>query len=83
MRVPKTRRYKIGMTYDMDERLADLQRNSPEPPALVHVIQTDDPSAIESYWHRRFGGQRTRKEWFELSAADEQAFKLLGPAKRR
>lgn len=54
IRVPKTRRFKIGMTYDLEERLADLQRNSPEPPTLVHAIQTDDPSAIESYWHRRF-----------------------------
>lgn len=83
IRVPRTRRYKIGMTYDMNERLADLQRNSPEPPTLVHVIQTDDPAAIEAYWHRRFENQRIRKEWFELASADEQAFKCLGPAKRR
>jgi hypothetical protein len=83
VRVPRTRRYKIGMTYDMKERLADLQRNSPDPPDLVHVIQTDDPSAIESYWHRRFDAQRVRKEWFDLSAADVRAFTLLGPAKRR
>ena len=83
VKVPRTRTYKIGMTYDMDERLADLQRNAHEPPTLIHVIQTDDPFAIESYWHRRFAKQRVRKEWFELSGADEQAFKLLGPARRR
>jgi hypothetical protein len=82
IRIPKSRKYKVGMTYDMDERLADLQRNSPEPPTLVHVIQTDDPAGIERYWHRRFDSQRIRKEWFELSAADERAFKSLGPAKR-
>ncbi|HEY3737405.1 MAG TPA: GIY-YIG nuclease family protein [Jatrophihabitans sp.] len=39
----------------------------PEKHDLIHVIETDDPSGTEAYWHKRFGRKQTNGEWFVLS----------------
>lgn len=57
------REYKIGRT------------ELPHGAQPVHVIETDDPAGIESYWHRRFEAKRLKGEWFALSADDVRAFK--------
>jgi hypothetical protein len=69
------RYYKIGHTLDVGRRKYDLGIQLPQPVAEEHVIRTDDPSGIESYWHRRFAARRKNGEWFELTHADIGAFK--------
>ncbi len=67
--------YKIGKTNDLGRRGKEIALELPEASSVIHSIQTDDPSGIESYWHRRFNDRRKNGEWFELSAADVRAFR--------
>jgi hypothetical protein len=69
------RHFKIGRSNAVGRRERELQIQLPEKAVLVHSINTDDPSGIEAYWHRRFGDRRRNGEWFELAAQDVAAFK--------
>jgi len=66
--------YKIGISDDPERRLYELTKG-PYKPELVHKFQTDDPSGVEAYWHKRFSGKLMRGEWFRLDASDVNAFK--------
>ncbi len=69
------RYYKIGKTKDMVRRGTEIRIQLPEKLDLIHSIQTDDPSGVEAYWHRRFDEKRMNGEWFDLNSADIRAFK--------
>jgi hypothetical protein len=66
--------YKIGKTKDFDSRLGQIKLQLPFDVEVVHKIETDDPTGIESYWHRRFMSKRDNGEWFSLSVEDVAAF---------
>lgn len=67
--------YKIGKTNSVIRRHGELKIQIPVPPTSIHNIETDDPSGVEAYWHRRFSDRRGEGEWFTLSADDVTAFK--------
>ncbi len=67
--------YKIGMTKDTVRRGSELRIQLPESMDLIHSIQSDDPSGIEAYWHKRFEAKRMNGEWFSLNSADIRAFR--------
>jgi len=69
------RYYKIGMTKDTVRRGSELRIQLPERMDLIHFIQTDDPSGLEAYWHKRFEAKRMNGEWFSLNSADIKAFR--------
>ncbi len=66
--------HKIGKSNDPGRRMYELALRLPEKHDVVHVIETDDPSGIEAYWHKRFAPQRANGEWFRLSPGDIAAF---------
>jgi hypothetical protein len=69
------KRYKIGHTESVPRRHRQIALELPEKPEVVHVIATDDPSGIETYWHNRFASKRTNGEWFALTPDDVRAFR--------
>jgi hypothetical protein len=69
------RYYKIGRSNFVEKRNYEIGIKLPEELKIVHKIKTDDPTGIESYWHKRFEEKRKSGEWFDLSISDVNAFK--------
>jgi len=67
--------YKIGRSNSAGRREYEIALQMPERATTVHVIKTDDPVGIETYWHSRFAAKRKNGEWFDLDLADVTAFK--------
>lgn len=67
--------YKIGKSNAAGRREYELAIQLPEKLTTIHVIRTDDPAGIESYWHSRFKAKRKNGEWFDLDPKDVAAFK--------
>ncbi len=69
------RHHKIGRTISVGSRERQLAIKIPVPPTTIHSIETDDPSGVEAYWHKRFAEKRGEGEWFDLNPDDINAFK--------
>jgi hypothetical protein len=57
-----------------EKRYGQLKIQLPEPPEVIHEIQTNDVDYVEKHWHERFGLLRKNGEWFSLSEADVAEF---------
>lgn len=72
---------KIGMVSDTErgsqQRMSEHQTGNPRDLKLHHVTQTPNPFRVEKFLHQRFGAQRVRNEWFELTDQDlEEAIRV-------
>lgn len=67
--------YKIGRTYNLNDRLHTFEVKLPFEVRYEYTIATDDMPALESNLHRKFAKQRNGGEFFNLSAEDIQWIK--------
>jgi hypothetical protein len=67
--------YKIGKSFDVTRHYKEIRVQMPHDTEEIHVIETDDPSGIEAYWHNRFKDKKLKGEWFNLSPDDIKAFR--------
>ena len=69
------RRFKIGRTRAPKRRLGEVQLMVPDVVSLLHVIETDDPGGVETYWKKRFETKHLRGEWYALTPEDVASFR--------
>lgn len=67
--------YKIGKTNNFSRRITELTIQLPFPVEVVHKIYTNNTTANETYWHKRFSHRRVNGEWFSLTDSDVTEFK--------
>ncbi|HEX5281894.1 MAG TPA: GIY-YIG nuclease family protein [Micropepsaceae bacterium] len=67
--------HKIGCSKQPEHRITELRVMLPPQSHLVHIIKTDDPFGVETYWHRRYAEKRVNGEWFKLTPQDVAAFR--------
>lgn len=61
--------YKIGVSNNVERRLASLQTSSPSKIVLIKSIRTDRYEHYEGELHERFAASRLNGEWFSFDRA--------------
>ena len=72
--------YKIGMTKNIDDRMATFHVKLPFEPDLIHVIECEDRRATEKALHIKFAAKRINGEWFDLTGTDVAFIKSIKKA---
>lgn len=62
--------YKIGITFDIENRLNSLQCGNPYELKVIIAVKNPDAKEIEEILHKKFEHKRVMREWFELSQKD-------------
>lgn len=65
-----TGEFKIGISTNVQTRIAQLQTASPVPLTLLHYFPAKNAREVERELHNRFRAGRVRNEWFRLTSAD-------------
>ena len=58
-------RIKIGVSYNVEKRLSELNGSCPYPLRLLGIIKMGAPYDLERVLHRKFSEFRRHREWFE------------------
>lgn len=69
--------YKIGMTFNLDNRLNSLQCGNPFELDLVFAVRCIDALEVEELLHERFKDKHHFREWYSLSEDDITFIKNL------
>jgi hypothetical protein len=66
--------HKIGFAHHLQARLAELQTGCPFPLALHRNVTCTAPASYEAQAHAHFAEARRSGEWFEVTAAEIDAY---------
>jgi len=70
---------KIGLTINLENRIREIKRNSPETIIIIKFYETDDMVKEEIKWHHVFDSKRMTGEWFELDDDDAEYIRAKTP----
>ena len=70
LKIKNTNRYKIGVTCDIKNRIANIQNASPFNVEKYYSNKTKKASYIEKFLHDKFKEKQINREWFELNEVD-------------
>lgn len=62
--------YKIGKSTAPANRIGHFDTMLPFNVRVIHVIEAQDCTALETIMHHHFAAKRQRGEWFQLDSAD-------------
>ncbi len=68
---------KIGITNDINKRMASLQTGNPEPIILEYIEERYNPRKAEFWLHNQFSAHRVGGEWFKDLTVDQIRSKLF------
>lgn len=71
--------FKIGKTTELGKRISQLKIQLPFEVELFKVINTNDCTKLETFFHKAYSNLRVNGEWFTLSPHDA-ALLLLFPS---
>ena len=73
--------YKIGIAFDLDQRLSSLQGGNPYELEVVCAFKIKDARESEKLLHELFKDKRQLGEWFKLDYKDVEVIINLEPEK--
>lgn len=65
-----TKKYKIGISSNVERRLDALQTSNPDDLSIVYKRMSKDANTVESTLHSTYSSKRIRGEWFTLETQD-------------
>jgi len=67
--------YKIGKSVNAQKRIEELGVKLPFPIEPIHIIESNDYTRAEMYFHQKFADKRGNGEWFALTDEDIEYLK--------
>lgn len=69
--------YKIGTTFNLDNRVNTLQCGNPYEIELIWAVRISDYKECEMLLHKHFASKRHSREWFLLTEDDIKSITSL------
>jgi len=62
--------YKIGYSFNVDSRKYGMDTDCPHETTIVNFVESSIPTSIESFLHKRFKKNRSKREWFKFDETE-------------
>lgn len=75
---PTLNMYKLGKSKNPHRRIAGLRTGIPGGLEVQHIIETDDMTIAEEWWHLQYVNEHVDGEWFTMEHGEEKYFFKFG-----